>query len=67
MFLIFVNIFLLLFDIFVKPLLGVMVLAPVLGPVSFKLGIDPIHFAMLVMLTFWPALSTWVPHAMGFK
>ena len=114
MFLIFVNIFLLLFGIFIEPLPGVMVLAPILAPVAAKLGIDPIHFAMiviynltlgmttppvggllfvtsnvsrvpmgplvrelvpflwahgavLVMLLFWPALSTWAPHAMGFK
>jgi C4-dicarboxylate transporter, DctM subunit len=114
MFLIFVNIFLLLFGIFIEPLPGVMVLAPILAPVAAKLGIDPIHFAMiviynltlgmitppvggllfvtsnvsrvpmgplvrelmpflwahgavLVLLTFMPALSTWAPHAMGFK
>jgi tripartite ATP-independent transporter DctM subunit len=113
-FLIFVNIFLLLFGIFIEPLPGVMVLAPILGPVALKLGIDPIHFAMiviynltlgmitppvggllfvtsnvsrvpmgplvrelvpflwahgvvLVVLTFVPALSTWAPHALGFK
>lgn len=114
MFLIFVNIFLLLFGIFIEPLPGVMVLAPILAPVAVKLGIDPVHFAMiviynltlgmitppvggllfvtsnvarvpmgplvrelmpflwahgivLVMLTFLPALSTWLPHAFGFK
>jgi tripartite ATP-independent transporter DctM subunit len=113
-FLIFVNVFLLLFGIFIEPLPGVMVLAPILGPVALKLGIDPIHFAMiviynltlgmitppvggllfvtsnvsrvpmgplvrelvpflwahgvvLVVLTFVPALSTWAPHALGFK
>ena len=113
-FLILVNVFLLLFGIFIEPLPGVMVLAPILGPVAMKLGIDPIHFAMivifnltlgmitppvggllfvtsnvarvplgplvrelkpfllahgvvLVILTFVPALSTWLPHALGFK
>jgi C4-dicarboxylate transporter, DctM subunit len=49
MFLIFVNIFLLLFGIFIEPLPGVMVLAPILGPVAMKLGIDPVHFAMIVI------------------
>jgi len=49
MFLVFVNIFLLLFGIFIEPLPGVMVLAPILGPVAMKLGIDPIHFAMIVI------------------
>ncbi|RZL86844.1 MAG: TRAP transporter large permease [Variovorax sp.] len=114
MFLIIVNIFLLLFGIFIEPLPGVMVLAPILAPVAVKLGIDPIHFAMIVIynltlgmitppvggllfvtcnvskvpmsqlvrelvpflwahgavllvLTFLPALSTWLPHLWGFK
>ena len=91
-----------------------MVLAPILAPVAFKLGIDPIHFAMIViynltlgmitppvggllfvtsnvarvpmgplvrelvpflwahgavllLLTFLPALSTWLPRTLGFK
>jgi C4-dicarboxylate transporter DctM subunit len=114
MFLIIVNIFLLLFGIFIEPLPGVMVLAPILAPVAVKLGVEPIHFAMiviynltlgmitppvggllfvtcnvsrvpmsqlvrelvpflwahgvvLVILTFVPSLSTWLPHALGFK
>lgn len=114
MFLIIVNIFLLLFGIFIEPLPGVMVLAPILAPVAVKLGIDPIHFAMIVIynltlgmitppvggllfvtcnvsrvtmsqlvrelkpflwahgvvllvLTFVPAVSTWLPHLWGFK
>lgn len=114
MFLVFVNIFLLLFGIFIEPLPGVMVLVPILAPVALKLGIDPVHFAMvvivnltlgmitppvggllfvtanvskvpmgplvrelvpflwahgvvLVLLTFVPALSTWLPRLWGFK
>ncbi|MGJ7532119.1 MULTISPECIES: TRAP transporter large permease [unclassified Variovorax] len=114
MFLIIVNVFLLLFGIFIEPLPGVMVLAPILAPVAIKLGVDPVHFAMivifnltlgmitppvggllfvtcnvskvpmsalvkelvpflwahgavLVILTFVPALSTWLPHVLGFK
>jgi C4-dicarboxylate transporter DctM subunit len=114
MFLIIVNVFLLLFGIFIEPLPGVMVLAPILAPVALKLGVDPVHFAMIVIvnltlgmitppvggllfvtcnvskvpmaalvrelvpflwahgvvlmiLTFVPALSTWLPRAMGFK
>lgn len=113
MFLIIVNVFLLLFGIFIEPLPGVMVLAPILAPVAVKLGIDPIHFAMvviynltlgmitppvggllfvtcnvsrvpmsqlvrelvpflwahgvvLVVLTFIPQLSTWLPRVWGF-
>ena len=114
MFLIVVNIFLLLFGIFIEPLPGVMVLVPILAPVAAKLGIDPVQFAMIVIynltlgmitppvggllfvtsnvarvpmgplvrelkpfllahgvilliITFVPALSTWLPHTMGFK
>lgn len=113
-FLLVVNVFLLLFGIFIEPLPGVMVLVPILAPVAQQLGIDPVHFAMIVILnltlgmvtppvggllfvtsnvsrvplsalvrelkpflwvhlailmtiTFVPALSTWLPHAMGFK
>jgi C4-dicarboxylate transporter, DctM subunit len=113
-FLIAVNVFLLIFGIFIEPLPGVMVLVPILAPVAAKLGVDPIHFAMivifnltlgmitppvggllfvtsnvsrvplndlvrelkpfllahgiiLVMLTFVPALSTWLPSVLGFK
>ncbi len=113
MFLIAVNVLLLLFGIFMEPLPGVMILVPILAPISASLGIDPTHFAMvvifnltlgmitppvggllfvtsvatrvpmnellrelppflwahlvvLVLLTFIPALSTWLPHALGF-
>ena len=113
-FLIVINIFLLLFGIFIEPLPGIMVLVPILAPVAAKVGIDPTHFAMVVifnltlgmitppvggllfvtsnvsrvpmsaltrelvpflyahgvvllLLTFVPALSTWLPHVMGFK
>jgi tripartite ATP-independent transporter DctM subunit len=113
-FLIVVNVFLLLFGIFIEPLPGVMVLAPILAPVAVELGVDPAHFAMIVifnltlgmitppvggllfvtcnvskvpmtalvrelapflwahgvvlmLLTFIPALSTWLPRTLGFK
>ncbi len=113
MFLIAVNILLLLFGIFMEPLPGVMILVPILAPIAAALGIDPTHFAMvvivnltlgmitppvggllfvsavsarvsmaeltremplflvahflvLVLLTFVPGLSTWLPHSLGF-
>lgn len=113
-FLIVLNIFLLLFGIFIEPLPGVMVLVPILAPVAAKIGVEPIHFAMiviynltlgmitppvggllfvtsnvsrvpmsaltrelvpflyahgvvLVILTFVPAISNWLPHMFGFK
>ena len=49
MFLIVVNIFLLLFGIFIEPLPGVMVLVPILAPVAIKLGVDPVHFGVIVV------------------
>ena len=54
MFLIFVNIFLLLFGIFIEPLHGVMVLAPV----AVKLGIDPVHFALIVIYNLMRGMMT---------
>lgn len=112
-FLIAVNILLLIFGIFMEPLPGIMILVPILAPISAALGIDPTHFAMVVivnltlgmitppvggllfvtavatrvsmaeltkelppfllahlvvlmLLTFVPALSTWLPHVLGF-
>lgn len=112
-FLIFLNVLLLLVGIFIEPLPAVMVMVPVIAPIAAKLGIDPIHLAMiviynltlgmitppvggllfvtcnvakvslsaltkeltpfllahgvvLVVLTAWPGLSTWVPRALGF-
>ena len=113
MFLLAVNVLLLLFGIFMEPLPGIMILVPILAPISYALGIDPIQFAMVVvvnltlgmitppvggllfvtcvatkttiteltrelplflvaqfvvlmLLTLVPALSTWLPHALGF-
>lgn len=112
-FLLVVNVLLLVFGMFMDPLPGVMVLVPILAPIAHSLGIDPIHFAMvvivnltiglitppvgallfvvsstvrvrvtdlvgeiapfflahlvvLIVLTFLPALSTWLPRASGF-
>ena len=113
-FLIAVNLLLLVFGIFMEPLPGVMILVPILAPIASALGIDPTHFAMVVivnltlgmitppvggllfvtsvatrvsitdltremplfllahfvvlcLLTFVPALSTWLPHTLGFQ
>ena len=113
LFLLAVNVLLLLFGIFMEPLPGIMILVPILAPIANALGIDPIQFAMVVvvnltlgmitppvggllfvtcvatkttlselnkelpiflvaqfvvlmLLTFVPALSTWLPHTLGF-
>ena len=112
-FLLAVNVLLLIFGLFMDPLPGVMILVPILAPISFALGIDPNHFAIVVivnltlglttppvgslifvvsstmkmkpstlikemppffialasallLITFIPALSTWLPKASGF-
>lgn len=113
LFLLAVNVLLLVFGLFMDPLPGVMILAPILAPIATSLGIDPIHFAIVVivnltiglttppvgsllfvvssavdlkpsalirqmppfltanvlvllLLTFWPGLSTWLPHSGGY-
>jgi C4-dicarboxylate transporter, DctM subunit len=50
MLLIVINIFLLIFGIFIEPLPGVMVLVPILAPIAAASGIDPVHFAMVVIV-----------------
>ena len=49
-FLLVVNILLLAFGIFIEPLPGVLVLVPILAPMAAALGIDPIHFAIVVIV-----------------
>lgn len=113
LFLLAVNVLLLVFGLFMDPLPGVMILVPILAPISHALGIAPEHFAIVVivnltmglatppvgslifvvastvglkpgvliremppffltsfivlmLLTFVPALSTWLPAASGF-
>jgi C4-dicarboxylate transporter DctM subunit len=111
-FLLFVNIVLLLAGNVMEPSSIVLIMAPILFPVALKLGIDPVHFGimmtvnmevgmchppvglnlyvasgiarmgiteltvavwpwLLTMLTFlaivtyWPAMSTWLPKTLG--
>jgi len=110
-FLLLVNIILLAAGNFMDPAAIVLIMAPILFPVAVKLGVDPIHFgilmavnmevglchppvglnlyvasgitkmgiteltvavgpwlltmiAFLVVVTFWPPLSLWLPHLM---
>lgn len=111
-FLFFVNILLLLAGNVMEPSSIILVLAPILFPIAMKLGIDPIHFgiiitvnmevgmchppvglnlfvasgiakmgmteltiavmpwlctmlAFLILVTYWPGLSLWLPRALG--
>ncbi len=45
-----VNVLLLLFGIFIEPLPGVMILVPILAPMAAALGIDALHFAIVVIV-----------------
>jgi C4-dicarboxylate transporter DctM subunit len=111
-FLLFVNLFLLLAGNFMEPSSIILISAPLLFPVAMKLGIDPIHFGVmitvnmeigmltppvglnlyvasgisrlgltemtvavtpwlltmltfLIIVTYWPPLSLWLPRALG--
>jgi len=111
-FLLIVNVLLLLAGNVMEPSSIVLILAPILFPVAIKLGINPIHFGImmvvnmevgmchppvglnlyvasgiakmgiteltiavwpwlltmlvfLIVVTYWPPLSIWLPHALG--
>jgi C4-dicarboxylate transporter, DctM subunit len=111
-FLLFVNVLLLLAGNVMEPSSIVLIMAPILFPVAMKLGIDPVHFGIimtvnmeigmchppvglnlyvasgitkmgiteltiavwpwlltmlvfLVIVTYWPALSIWLPRTLG--
>jgi C4-dicarboxylate transporter, DctM subunit len=111
-FLLFVNVVLLLAGNVMEPSSIVLIMAPILFPVAMKLGIDPVHFgimmtvnmevgmchppvglnlyvasgiakmgiteltiavwpwlltmlAFLVIVTYWPAMSIWLPKTLG--
>ena len=49
-FLLLVNVFLLLFGIFIEPLPGVMILVPILAPLATSMGVDGLHFAIVVIV-----------------
>ncbi|MBW7945446.1 MAG: TRAP transporter large permease [Sphingomonadaceae bacterium] len=57
-FLLAVNLLLILFGLFMDPLPGVMVLVPILSPIAHGLGIDPFHFAMIVIVNLTIGLIT---------
>ena len=111
-FLLFVNVVLLLAGNVMEPSSIVLIMAPILFPVALKLGIDPVHFGImmtvnmevgmchppvglnlyvasgiakmgiteltiavwpwlltmlvfLMFVTYWPAMSTWLPKTLG--
>nr|WP_269812783.1 TRAP transporter large permease [Pontibaca salina] len=58
MFLLAVNLLLLVFGLFMDPLPGVMILVPILAPISHALGIAPNHFAIVVIVNLTMGLAT---------
>jgi TRAP-type transport system large permease protein len=109
-----INVLLLLVGIFIEPLPGVMIMVPILGPLADAAGLNPLHFAIVVivnltlgmvtppvggllfvtsivsgvkmgpmvkemrpmliallavllLLTYVPALSTWLPGVLGYR
>lgn len=57
-FLLAVNVLLLVFGLFMDPLPGVLILVPILSPIASSLGIDPIHFAIVVIVNLTVGLVT---------
>jgi len=57
-FLLAVNLLLLVFGLFMDPLPGVMILVPILAPISLAMGIDPNHFAIVVIVNLTLGLTT---------
>ncbi|GAB4041038.1 MAG: TRAP transporter large permease [Rubrivivax sp.] len=45
-----INVFLLIAGIFIEPLPGVMILVPVLAPLALAAGIEPLQFAIVVLV-----------------
>jgi len=58
LFLLAVNVLLLAFGLFMDPLPGVMILVPILAPISMALGIDPNHFAIVMIVNLTLGLTT---------
>jgi TRAP-type transport system large permease protein len=48
----------LIFGLFMDPLPGVMILVPILAPISHALGIAPDHFAIVVIVNLTLGLTT---------
>jgi C4-dicarboxylate transporter DctM subunit len=57
-FLMIVNIILLIAGMFIDPGTAILVLIPALFPVSVSLGIDPVHFGLVVCVTACTAMIT---------
>jgi TRAP-type C4-dicarboxylate transport system permease large subunit len=57
-FLILVNVFLLFVGCFMETIAAITILVPVLLPIAIKLGIDPVHFGLVMVLNLMMGLLT---------
>ncbi len=57
-FLLLVNVFLLIVGCFMETIAAITILTPVLLPVAVKLGIDPVHFGLIMVLNLMIGLLT---------
>ena len=57
-FLILINVFLLIVGCFMETIAAITILTPVLLPVAVKLGIDPVHFGLIMVLNLMIGLLT---------
>lgn len=58
-FLLIVNLLLLVVGMFMETIAAILILVPVLAPIAHQLGIDPVHFALVVVMNF--AIGTVTP------
>jgi TRAP-type C4-dicarboxylate transport system permease large subunit len=57
-FLILINVFLLIVGCFMETIATITILTPVLLPVALKLGVDPVHFGLIMVLNLMVGLLT---------
>ncbi|MET3506541.1 TRAP transporter large permease [Halalkalibacter oceani] len=49
-FLLLVNVFLLIIGMFLETSISIIILAPILAPVAVQMGIDPVHFGIIMII-----------------
>jgi C4-dicarboxylate transporter DctM subunit len=57
-FLMIVNLFLFGVGMFIEALAAIIILAPILAPIAVQLGIDPIHFAIVMIINLAVGMAT---------
>ena len=57
-FLLFVNLLLFVVGMFIEALAAIIILAPILAPVAMQFGIDPVHFATIMIINLAVGMTT---------